>query len=165
MPQTLEEFVARYGGVYEHSAWVAEETYDAAGETTNARKLAPLFASCVDAASVDRKLELIRAHPDLAGKAAVAGELTRDSTAEQSAAGIDQCTPEEFAEFQSLNRRYKEKFGFPFVMAVRNSSRGEILEAFAKRLQNDTDTEFRTAIAEIHKIARMRLEAMESHEN
>lgn len=164
MPQTLEEFVKRYGAIYEHSAWVAEETYDAARETSDPNTLAELFAICVDEASTDRKLELIRAHPDLAGKAAIAGELTHESSKEQSSAGIDQCTPEEFAEFQSLNTRYKEKFGFPFVMAVRHSNRGEILEAFAKRLQNDTETEFRTAIAEIHEIARMRLEAMESHE-
>lgn len=164
MPRTLEEFVARYGGVYEHSPWVAEETYESARETADAHGLAERFASCVDDASAERKLELIRAHPDLAGKAAVAGELTQESTEEQSSAGIDQCTPDEFAEFQSLNDRYKEKFGFPFVMAVRNSSRREILKTFATRLQNDTETEFKTAIAEIHKIARMRLEAMEGND-
>lgn len=164
MPRTLEEFVALYGGIYEHSPWVADETYNAARETSDPNTLARLFASCVDEASDDRKLELIRAHPDLAGKAAVTGELTRESTEEQSSAGIDQCTPEEFTEFQSLNTRYKEKFGFPFVMAVRNSNRREILEAFATRLQNDTETEFKTAIGEIHKIARMRLEAMQTND-
>ena len=161
MPQTREEFVARYGGIYEHSPWVAEETYAAAGELSDSTKLAQLFAHCVEEAPYERKLELIRAHPDLAGKAAIAGELTQESSAEQSLAGIDQCSPAEFAEFQTLNARYKEKFGFPFVMAVRNSSRGEILEAFAKRLNNDADTEFQTAIAEIHKIARMRLEVVD----
>lgn len=161
MPQKRKEFVARYGGVYEHSAWVAEESYAAASGVSDGAGLAQVFANCVDQASSERKLQLIRAHPDLAGKVAVAGELTEESSEEQSSAGIDRCTPEEFAEFQSLNARYKKKFGFPFVMAVRKSNRSEILSAFAERLQNDADTEFNTAIAEIHKIARMRLESME----
>lgn len=160
MPRTREQFVARYGGVYEHSPWVAEESYAAARETSDAAELAGIFKSRVDAAPAERRLELIRAHPDLAGKAAIAGNLTGESSEEQSAAGIDQCTPEEFEQFQSLNAQYKEKFGFPFVMAVRNSHRREILEAFARRLGNDRDTEFRTAMEEIHKIARMRVEAM-----
>ena len=161
MPQTREQFVAGYGGVYEHSAWVAEETYTAASEITEADELAKIFAGCVDNAPYDRKLELIRAHPDLAGKAAVADELTNESSAEQSAAGIDQCTPEEYEQFQSLNVEYRGKFDFPFVMAVRDSNRADILRAFAKRLRNDEASEFATAIAEIHKIARMRIESMD----
>jgi OHCU decarboxylase len=160
MPQTREQFVNRYGGIYEHSPWVAEEAYAAAAEGSDAGALATLFASCVDKAPAERKLTLIRAHPDLAGKAAIAGDLTAESSEEQASAGIDQCTPEEYAEFQALNSRYKEKFGFPFVMAVRNSNRSDILRAFATRLENDTDTEFATAIAEIHQIARMRLEGI-----
>ena len=91
----------------------------------------------------------------------MAGELTNESTDEQSSAGIDQCTPDEFARFQEMNDRYKRKFAFPFVMAVRNSNRLEILSAFEVRLQNSPEEEFETAIAEIHKIARLRLEAME----
>ncbi len=161
MPRTREEFVATYGGIYEHSAWVAEETHAAASEISDTPGLARLFADCVDRAPFERKLELIRAHPDLAGKAAVAGQLTQQSSEEQSSAGIDQCTPQEYEKFQSLNARYKEKFGFPFVMAVRKSNCSEILEAFAQRLQNDEATEFNNAIAEIHKIARMRLESLD----
>lgn len=160
MAQTREEFVARYGGVYEHSPWVAEQAYDSGSDISDASQLPALLADCVDNAPAERRLTLIRAHPDLAGKAAIAGGLTRESSAEQSAAGIDQCSEEEYADFQSLNERYKAKFGFPFVMAVRNSNRREILEAFARRLENDAETEFATAIAEIHKIAKMRLEAM-----
>lgn len=160
MPWTREQFVARFGSVYENSPWVAEESYEAAANASDASELARVFARRVDAAPHERKLELIRAHPDLAGKAAVAGELSSKSNEEQSAAGIDRCTPEEYAEFHSLNARYKEKFGFPFVMAVRNSNRQDILAAFGTRLGNDRDTEFATAIAEIHKIARMRLETM-----
>ena len=157
-----EEFVARFGGVYEHSAWVADETFSHGIDDVKTETLAMLFADCVDNALRDRRLALIRAHPDLAGRAAVAGELTDDSTDEQSRAGIDQCTPEEFARFQELNDRYKRKFEFPFVMAVRNSNRNEILSAFEARLQNSVEEEFETAIEEIHKIARLRLKAMES---
>jgi OHCU decarboxylase len=161
MPRTREQFVARFGDVYEHSAWVAEETFAEAAEITDPAQLAKVFANCVDEASYDRKLALIRAHPDLAGKAAIAGGLTDASSDEQSSAGIDQCTPEEYEQFQSLNAQYKDKFGFPFVMAVRDSNRSDVLRAFAKRIRNDEASEFATAITEIHKIARLRLEAME----
>jgi OHCU decarboxylase len=159
MTQTREEFVGLYGGIYEHSAWVAEEAWDNAGDYADIGSLPEKLARCVDDAPHEAKLALIRAHPDLAGKAAIAGELTEESTDEQAAAGIDQCTPEEFARFQALNAAYKQKFGFPFVMAVRNSNRHNILEAFTIRLENDNETEFATAISEIHKIARLRLEA------
>jgi OHCU decarboxylase len=163
MPQSdREEFVCRYGGIYEHSPWVAEECFELAAGLENAEALAGVFSDCVDKAVEDRKLALIRAHPDLAGRAAIRGELTAESSAEQASAGIDQCTKEEFEQFQELNTRYKDKFGFPFVMAVKNSDRHEILAAFARRLANDSDTEFDTAISEIHKIARWRLQEMHS---
>ncbi len=114
----------------------------------------------MDTADYEAKLQLIRAHPDLAGRAAVRGELTADSTDEQASAGIDQCTKAEYEQFVSFNSAYKAKFGFPFVMAVKNSNRLAILNAFAERIENDSDTEFETAIQEIHKIARLRLEAL-----
>jgi 2-oxo-4-hydroxy-4-carboxy-5-ureidoimidazoline decarboxylase len=157
-----DDFVQRYGGIYEHSPWVAERVNllleDAAPDT---ELLVRLMADCVDNASVDTQLELIRAHPDLAGKTQVAGELTADSTEEQSKAGLDQCTADEFEKFQSLNASYKEKFGFPFIMAVRESNRSQILDAFASRLDNDYSEEFETALQEIHMIARLRLTALE----
>jgi len=157
-----DDFVQHYGGIYEHSPWVAERVnlllQDATPDT---ELLVRLMADCVDNASVDTQLELIRAHPDLAGKAQVAGKLTADSTEEQSKAGLDQCTADEFEKFQSLNDSYKEKFGFPFIMAVRESNRSQILDAFASRLDNDYSEEFETALQEIHKIARLRLTAME----
>jgi OHCU decarboxylase len=156
----LETFVRRYGGIYENSAWVAEESFDEIGDPADTDSLRVIFAECVDNGSLDRRLELIRAHPDLAGRAAVAGELSGDSTEEQSSAGIDRCSAEEFARFQDLNERYKRKFAFPFVMAVRGSNRHEILSAFEERLQNDAEEEFERAISEIHKIARLRLDAM-----
>ena len=155
------DFIARYGGIYEHSPWVAEQVAPLAAGLDDVERLAALMADCVDNAGAEQQLTLIRAHPDLAGKAQVAGELTADSTAEQASAGLDQCSRVEYERFQALNDAYKEKFGFPFVMAVRDSSREEILEAFSARLQNDYDLEFETALEEIHKIARLRLEAME----
>ena len=155
------DFIARYAEVYEHSPWVAEQVAPIAAELGDTDRLAEIMADCVDNADKDRQLALIRAHPDLAGKAQVAGELTADSTAEQASAGLDQCTKLEYERFQALNDAYKEKFGFPFVMAVRNSSREEILDAFSKRLQHDLDLEFETALTEIHKIARLRLGVLE----
>ena len=157
------DFVLRYGGVYEHSPWVAESVQALLEDSVvDIESLASLMADCVDNAALETQLELIRVHPDLAGKAQVRGELTADSTEEQSNAGLDQCTAEEFKEFQSLNTDYKNKFGFPFIMAVRESTRGEILQAFSSRIENDYDSEFETALQEIHKIARLRLAAMES---
>jgi len=155
------DVIARYGGVYEHSPWVAERVSALGVDTSDVALLADVMADIVDNAASEQQLELIRAHPDLAGKAQVAGELTADSTAEQASAGLDQCSQEEFERFQALNTAYHDKFGFPFVMAVRDSSRGEILEAFTQRLENDYELEFETALVEIHKIARLRLEAME----
>jgi len=157
------DFIARYGGVYEHSPWVAERVASLATDADDKALLARLMADCVDNASVEQQLELIRAHPDLAGKAQVAGELTAESTAEQASAGLDQCSQDEFERFQSLNEAYREKFGFPFVLAVRGRGRAEILERFAARLENDYELEFETALIEIHKIARLRLDAMEAN--
>ena len=111
----------------------------------------------VETAAEEEQLKLIRAHPDLAGRAAVAGELTPESTSEQASAGIDRCTPEEFERFQRFNDLYKRKFGFPFVMAVKGSNRHEILAAFEERVRNDLGTEVRRALDEIHKIAQLRL--------
>jgi 2-oxo-4-hydroxy-4-carboxy-5-ureidoimidazoline decarboxylase len=163
------QFLRRYGGIYEHSPWVAEQAYAEAKGIEDPDRLAKIFAKHVDAAGPDQQLALIRAHPDLAGKAAVgarnAGDhpndkLTAASREEQQSAGIDQCTPEEYARFQTYNARYKQKFHFPFIMAVRNSNRHDILKAFEERFANNADTEFATAIREIHKIARLRLRAV-----
>ena len=154
------DFITRFGGVYEHSVWVAEEAAAIALDLGDMEKVAQLMVDCVDNASTERQLTLIRAHPDLAGKAQIAGELTGESTTEQSSAGLDQCSTEEYERFQTLNHDYREKFGFPFVMAVRDSTRTEILAAFENRLENDQDTEFETALAEIHKVAALRLSAI-----
>ena len=105
----------------------------------------------------NQQLALLRAHPDLAGRLAMAGGLTVHSASEQARAGLDQCTPEEFARFTALNDAYKMKFGFPFIMAVKGKSRGEILAAFEARSTNDAVSEFRAALDEVHKIALFRL--------
>ena len=158
-PPDLEEFLRRYGGVYENSPWVAETCYPQGRDLDDPVRLADLFARCVDDADEDTRLALVRAHPDLADRAAIAGERGAASRTEQESAGIDQCTPEEFERFQELNRRYRQKFGFPFVMAVRGSTREQILAAFEARLENTRATEFVNAMSEVHKIARLRLAA------
>lgn len=156
-----DAFVLRYGAVYEHSPWVAERAFPKAAGVSDPERLAQLMAAEVDRATGEEKLALIRAHPDLAGRAAMTDRLGEASRAEQASAGIDQCTPEEYERFQSLNARYKQRFGFPFVMAVRGSNRDAVLAGFEERLQNARETELERAIYEIHKIARLRLEAME----
>ncbi len=158
------DFIARYGSIYEHSPWVAELVAPIAAEVSDGQRLAELMADCVDNADNERQLVLIRAHPDLAGKAQIAGDLTEDSTAEQASAGLDRCTRVQYEKFQALNDAYKDKFGFPFVMAVRGSNCTEILDAFSARLKNEYDVEFETALEEIHKIARLRIAAMEREE-
>lgn len=154
------EFVQRYRGIYEHSPWVAQKAAPLVDDSADVDVIARVMADCVDNASEARQLALIRAHPDLAGKAAIAATLTDESESEQASAGLDRCSPDEYERFQALNSAYRRKFGFPFVMAVRNCSREQILAAFESRLENDCDEEFENALLEIHKIARMRLVAM-----
>ena len=154
-------FIGRYAGIYEHSPWVAEKAAQRIDEWDDPAHIAAVMAEQVDAAPRERQLELIRAHPDLAGQAQRAGDLTTASTHEQASAGLDHCTDAEYERFQSLNTAYRDKFGFPFVMAVRGSSRADILAAFETRLQNDPQVEFEAALAEIHKIAWLRITALE----
>ena len=162
-PSELDQrtFVASYGDIYEHSPWVAELAWEQGlqGHHDYPEALAELMGAILESASPARQLEVIRAHPDLAGKAALAGTLTDDSTREQAGAGLDQCSPEELARFERLNDAYKAKFGFPFVMAVKGSDRFAILDAFEVRLENDPAEERRTAVAQINRIALLRLQA------
>ena len=116
------------------------------------------MVAVVDRAPTERHLALIRAHPDLAGKAALAGDVAEASRVEQRGAGLDRLTAAEFARFQTLNRRYRERFGFPFILAVRGHDKHSILEAFELRLDNDPATERRRALEEIYRIARFRLD-------
>jgi 2-oxo-4-hydroxy-4-carboxy-5-ureidoimidazoline decarboxylase len=148
---TREDFLAAYGGVYEASPWVAEAVWPPGSD------LAAAMRAAVDSAPHDRRLALIRAHPELAGRTAIAGEMAEASKREQSGAGLDQCSPAEFAQFQRLNDAYNARFGFPFIIAVKGLSRADILAAFRRRLDNDPQTEFDTALEQIHRIAGFRL--------
>ncbi|RLK45907.1 2-oxo-4-hydroxy-4-carboxy-5-ureidoimidazoline decarboxylase [Cupriavidus plantarum] len=159
MPEA--EFVRVLGGIYEHSPWFAE----AAARKRPFADLASLAAAlreAVDAAGRDAQLALVRAHPELAGKAAVRGELTDESTREQSGAGLNLCTPEEFERLQQLNADYNRKFGFPFILAVRGYDRHGIIAEFARRIDNAPDVELQTCINQIHRIAQFRLDNLVS---
>jgi len=160
---TRTEFVNRFGGVYEHSSWIAEKCFDQNShiDCQKPSDLAGPFSLLIEAAGPEPQLILLRAHPDLAGKLAKSGTLTRESTSEQAGAGLDQCTPAEFAEFTDLNDQYREKFVFPFILAVKRRNRLEILENFRSRLPNDMATEFREALNQVHQIARLRLAALD----
>lgn len=154
-----EAFVAAYGGIFEHSAWIAERAHDlelgpahdTAGGLHNA--LARIFRSASD----DERLNVLTAHPDLAGKLAAAKRLTKESTAEQASVGLDALTDKDRIEFSRLNDAYTTKFGFPFIIAVRDNTKASIMEAFTQRLENDRDTEFGTACRQVERIAQLRL--------
>jgi 2-oxo-4-hydroxy-4-carboxy-5-ureidoimidazoline decarboxylase len=151
-----ERFVGLFGGVFEHAPWVAEQAFDA-GPFGDLEALHGAMIEAMRRAPRARQLALIHAHPDLAGRAAIRGELTAASSAEQASAGLDQCTPAEFARFRELNDAYKKKFDFPFILAVKGRTRQEILAAFERRLDNSAAAEFEEALRQIAQIARLRL--------
>jgi N-carbamoyl-L-amino-acid hydrolase len=154
-------FVAALDGLYEHSPWIAARAAAQRPFATPAALLKAL-ADVVRNAGREEQLGLIRAHPELAGKAMVAQSLTAESTGEQQRAGLTNCTPEEFARLQQLNADYNARFGWPFILAVRGPrgtglSRGEIITTFARRLDNHPDVEFAESLRQIHRIAQIRL--------
>ncbi len=152
-----QTFMAAIGEVMELAPWVAEEAY----AKRPFASLAALYAAMTDAvraAGGERQRALIEGHPDLAGKAAREGKLTADSTAEQAAAGLDRLTPDEFATFHRLNDAYRAKFAMPFIVCVRRHGKESILHQFEKRLQNNAASERETALAEIFRIAALRLD-------
>lgn len=161
-PSQMEraEFVDRFGGIFEHSPFIAERVWDAEmgavhdSATGLAARMAQMFRAAGDA----ERLEVLRAHPDLAGKLAQARRLTADSTAEQASAGLDALTDAERAEFTRLNDAYVHKHGFPFIIAVRDHDKAGIMSAMQTRLQNDTATERATAEAQVIRIAQLRLQ-------
>jgi 2-oxo-4-hydroxy-4-carboxy-5-ureidoimidazoline decarboxylase len=148
--------VRALGEVYEDSPWVPERAW-AMRPFKSAGALFDALAATVAAASEAEKLELIRSHPDLAGRAALADDLTESSKAEQGALGLNRLSADEFARFEKLNAAYTKKFDFPFVICVRRQTRDAILEAFERRLNNDAAAETKTALNEIDLIARLRL--------
>lgn len=159
---TQTDFMACFGGIYEHSPWVAAALWDEGlgPEDGEMAHFAARMRSVVDAAPHERRLALLRAHPELAGKLAVADGLTAESKSEQAGAGLDRCTPAEFARFTELNARYSDSFGHPFIIAVKGLDRAAILDAFERRIGNDPDTEFSTAVGQVHRIALLRLESL-----
>ena len=154
-----DEFVRVLGGIFEHTPWIAERAY-AARPFASVDDLHRAMLAALASAPREAKLALICAHPELAGKEADAGTMTPDSAGEQAFAGLDRCTPDELARLRAGNRAYREKFGFPFVMAVSGKSRQEILAALASRVGGTRDAEFARCIDEIGKIARLRLDAL-----
>ena len=154
-----DEFVDELKDIFEHSPWVAERVVSNR-PFGSVRSLHSAMVGAVGAASKRKQLELICAHPDLAGKAALAGELTQSSTSEQAGAGLDSLDDGEFKEFHRLNSAYKSKFSFPFILAVKGHDKLSILESFRTRLKNEVDEEHTEALQQIGDIARFRLEAM-----
>ncbi|WP_322104006.1 2-oxo-4-hydroxy-4-carboxy-5-ureidoimidazoline decarboxylase [Paraburkholderia sp. J41] len=156
---SADAFVATLSGIFEHSPWVAEA---AARQRPFAsiEALHRAMSQIVETAGEAKQLALINAHPELAGKAAVRGELTAESTREQSGAGLDQCTQAEFDKLHALNRQYREKFGFPFILAVRGYDRHGIIANFESRANNDRAQEVRASLDQIYRIARFRLDEL-----
>lgn len=158
-PLDLDAFRAQLGSIFEHSPWVAEEVWPLRPFVGVGDLHAAMCKAVVDAGET-AQLALLRAHPELAGKAAVRGELTPDSTREQQGAGLDQCSAQEFAELQRSNADYVAKFGFPFIIAVRGHTRTSILAAIAARLRNTREEELAEGLHQVERIARFRLEAL-----
>lgn len=151
------EFVAALGHLFEHSPWVAEETWPKR-PFADVNDLHTKLCATMRGATKQRQRDLINAHPDLAGRLAQQNQLTADSTREQASAGLNRLTADELAEFQRLNTAYRERFGFPFIICARLNAKDAILDAMRTRSNHSSEVEFQTALGEIEKIARLRLE-------
>jgi len=152
-------FATALGHVFEHSPWVAER----AGRKRPFASIGALHESMMATvweAPAASQMALLRAHPELAGKAALRGELTADSTLEQSGAGLAECSAEELVRLTTLNAEYSAKFGFPFILAVKGYDRAGILREFARRVERDPSVEFEEALKQVARIARARLDAL-----
>ena len=153
------EFATIFGNVFEHSAWIVMQAWDT-GLTPRDDTAAGLCSSFIDVVEIagrEAQIALLRAHPDLARRLARQGDVTDASRNEQASAGLNNCSDAEFEKFQDLNRRYTEKFNFPFILAVRERHRTEILDAFKHRVENDVEDEFKKALQQVFQIARLRL--------
>jgi OHCU decarboxylase len=156
------EFVATFGGVFEHSPWIAGAVWDLGltGRHDTAAGLHQPFWEVIRQSGREEKLALLRSHPELAVGVVSDEQLTESSQSEQRGAGLDRCSPEEFSEYQKLNACYREKFGFPFIMAVKGCNRHDILESFRARLENTGDEEFRSAVEQVIRIGRFRIDSI-----
>ena len=152
-----EAFVETFGDIAEHAPWVAAEAvedrpFDDRDEMIEA------FGEVIRDASREDQRALLIAHPDLAGRAAIAGDVTADSAREQAGAGLDRLTPEEYARFAVLNERYRAQFGIPFIFAVRGATKHQILASYEQRILRDAEDEFEAAVEQVIRIVRFRLE-------
>jgi OHCU decarboxylase len=154
-----EAFVARFGGVFEHSAWVPEQAWDKGLDDSCATPegLHRILCAIVERAPEATQLALLRAHPDLAGRLALAGKMTAESIREQAGAGLSSLSEAELSEFTALNDEYTSRFGFPFIISVRGLDKQGILEAFKRRVKNSPAVERKAAIEQVERIALMRL--------
>jgi 2-oxo-4-hydroxy-4-carboxy-5-ureidoimidazoline decarboxylase len=152
-----DAFVDAFGDVAEHAPWVAAEAADRRPFHTR-EAMVKAFGDAVKHADHARQRALLLAHPDLAGRAAIAGDLTHASKKEQAGAGLDKLTPDEFRRFTEMNARYRDLHGIPFIFAVRGATKHDILAGFAARVDNDPTVEFKTALEQVAKIIRFRLE-------
>lgn len=150
-------FVAAFGDVAEHSPWVAEGA-SRLRPFRDVAAMAEAFAAAIATAAPDAQLALLRAHPDLAGRAAIAGDLAPESKSEQAGVGLDRLTAEEFARFTDVNTRYVARFGFPFIFAVKGATKHMILAAFDDRIGRAPADELRMALAQVMRIVRFRIE-------
>lgn len=156
---SLAAFSDAFGDIYEHSPWIAEKAWEAR-PFGSAEAVRNAMAEAVRAAPEDRQIALLNAHPELAGREARSGNLTEASSQEQAGAGLVDLSAEELERVASLNRAYREKFGFPFIIAVRNHTKSTILQAMERRLANDRQEELATALEQVFEIARIRLESL-----
>ena len=154
-----DAFVAALGHVAEHSPWVAERAF-AARPFADVAALQAAMVAAIDAAPPDLQIALLRAHPELAGRAAIGGALTAASTAEQSGAGLAGCSPAEYAQLQSLNVRYNARFGFPFILAVKGYDRAGVIAEFERRVGNSPEVERAEALRQVGRIVGLRLGAL-----
>ncbi|MBU1304687.1 MAG: 2-oxo-4-hydroxy-4-carboxy-5-ureidoimidazoline decarboxylase, partial [Alphaproteobacteria bacterium] len=156
------DFVSRYGSIFEHSPWIAERAWEGELAPANDTAIGLHFALRCQfrMASDAERLSVLRAHPDLAGKLAAAQRLTAESTAEQASVGLDALTDGERQKFTMLNTAYVDKFGFPFIIAVRDNTKASILTAFETRLTNSAEEEFAAACAQVERIALLRLKTI-----
>ena len=152
-----EDFVARMGGIFEHSPWVAEGAWSLK-PFAGVADLHAKMCAVVRLSPHARQLALLRAHPELAGRAMVSNALTAESTDEQTRSGLTRCTPEDLATLQSLNAAYNRKFGWPFIAAVKHLDRASIIRLFTERLEASAADEFESCLANIEKITRWRLD-------
>lgn len=169
--RTRDQFLARFHGIYEKSPWILQEAWPRYVKVTDFQNAFDFFLHLrhvVEIGGRDKQYALLRAHPDLAGKCAIATftrdnsdkkqeKLTAESQKEQTSAGLNQCTPEEYAKFQDLNDKYAHKFWFPFILAVSGRTRAQILEIFETRMRNTVEQEFAEAIRQVHRIAEIRV--------